>query len=832
MRIRRIDWSDICYKLAVGALIFVPVVTFTSLWNSQREADNAYAASGYTVLASSNDYSKGTPSLMARQIALKDYYGYRSVNGWPSGAACGRAYMSAPWLANSNNIATGGNCNVDQTDGGGSGFGVWMPASWFAGWALPGGSPSGFGSASIYPNPSTFDCSAIPGGSAAFIWGAGGPDTSDQAYGAGGLMVVNKGSSSGGGYHLYSNGTTLFRATFNISASDWAKPGSINLYSVADDWFNLYVNGTLVRQTINSKDPINDDLRPYLHIGQNVMAMQVSDKAVWKLTDSAGSRQSGICYNLAIGPSAGGGALSINANPKVITPPSTSVTATASSGLDYSGLIISSGGYDTKVSSSPIWNGKTIKNVYQWSNPGHNTRLSITRFIVPPNTGLPSGGSGSGSSMDPTCSNYSYGGSSCQANIASRDGESGTLSTTESWNYDDARFEPGTKVCYIAAASYRNYTENPKVVTTYVDHSGDKWIPPRTDHSRDVWVPASTDHSRDYKNANGTTNHSRDTTIPAHWDHSRDTTIPGYTDHSRDYTVTVNTFKRVDGSTWNYQYSAPSCSTVVQIPFTHVTGNDLRVGSAINASSNPSSSQVRGYILRLGGSSSEYGILASGAVSGVGSSSGGFIGSSSSGNSLTFANSGSLGSFTSGAGMGSVPDVSTYSNNNLKNVTKINVGGGNLSSIMSGYNLSNFSGSVVLKVNGSVTVDQNVVYATTPSAGSIPQQLVIIASGNINISSNVGRVDAWLVAMSGSVDTCSDYGWSSLRISNCNTPLSVNGPIMSKQLLLKRTYFNRNSSVSAETLDLRGDAYVWANQVSRANGDWLTTYTTDLPPRF
>lgn len=803
---RRISWANIGYRVVVSALIFIPVVTFTSLWNSQYEIKTADAASGYTVLASSNDYSRGASSIMAKQISLKNYYGYRTIAGWPSGSACGRSYMSAPWLPDSNSITAGGNCNVDSTDGGGSGSGVWMPANQFAGWALMSGTP-GFGSASVYPVSSTIGCNAIPGGSAAFIWGAGGPDISDQAYGPGGLMVVNKGSSSGGGYHMYSNGTTLFRATFNISTTDWAKPGSINLYSVADDWFDLYVNGVLVGRTINSKDSINDDLRPYLHTGTNVIAMQVSDKAVWGISDNSTSRQSGICYNLAIGPSSSD--LSINVNPRIITPDSTTVTATANSSKDYSGRIAGTTAYRSLVSKSPTPNTETTKHFYYLTDGGDDTYMSITRFIIPPNGSGPSGSSSTGNARSPSCGNFSYSSPySCQL-VASKAGESGTLSASENWSYNDSQLEPGTKVCYIATTSLREFTEHTDTTKVLKHHFN--WVTV-------VDVPAHDVTTTDPKTGKKTTTH-----VPA---------VTHQEDQGYDYwEYTYKTYRQTT-STWDYEYSAPACTVVVQIPFTHVTGNDLRVGSALRASSNPSSSQVRGYILRLGGSSSEYGILASGAVSGVGSSSGGFIGSSSSGNSLTFANSGSLGSFTSGAGMGSVPDVSTYSNNSLKSVTTMNVGGGNLSGIMSGYNLSSFDGSVVLKVNGSTTIDRNVIYAPTPSANGIPQQLVIIASGNINISSNVGRVDAWLVAMNGSVDTCSDYDWSSLRISNCNTPLTINGPIMSKQLLLKRTYFDRNSSVSAETLDLRGDAYVWANQVSRANGDWLTTYTTDLPPRF
>ncbi|MEO8691567.1 MAG: hypothetical protein ABI397_02160 [Candidatus Saccharimonas sp.] len=280
--------------------------------------------------------------------------------------------------------------------------------------------------------------------------------------------------------------------------------------------------------------------------------------------------------------------------------------------------------------------------------------------------------------------------------------------------------------------------------------------------------------------------------------------------------------------------SKVKCLLSIAIPFTHIIGNDLRVGSALSISDNRTS-VITGIMKPYGGTSSEYAALAPGLITGTGSSSGGFLGvpASQSQNlwsTLTLANENSFGQFAGSQSVGAIPNVAKFlSTSGLKGIT--GTGPCGATDVTIGGN-SSFNQSAVICSSGTVTITGDIKYADTTSSGQIPQ-LIIIAN-KISITGKVGQVDAWLIATGGTVDTCSDVaGFSDLAFNVCDKPLTINGPIMANRLMLKRTYYNKSSlNVSAETLDLRGDAYLWANNLSRENSQWQTTYTTDLPPRY
>jgi len=166
-----------------------------------------------------------------------------------------------------------------------------------------------------------------------------------------------------------------------------------------------------------------------------------------------------------------------------------------------------------------------------------------------------------------------------------------------------------------------------------------------------------------------------------------------------------------------------------------------------------------------------------------------------------------------------------------------NAGGGGFAAsgipaIVAGANLANFGQSAVIVTTGDIDIDQDITYSPGPHAGSqnIPQ--LVLIGNNINIRAGVRNVDAWLVATD-TVNTCSDVPAASLRSDNCNNQLRINGPIMASQLALQRTYNNSaQPQEAAEVINLRGDAFIWANRLSRQNGTWQTVYTTELPPRY
>lgn len=282
------------------------------------------------------------------------------------------------------------------------------------------------------------------------------------------------------------------------------------------------------------------------------------------------------------------------------------------------------------------------------------------------------------------------------------------------------------------------------------------------------------------------------------------------------------------------------CFTITRMPsYVHIWGNDLRVGSAFAGGSPNLNSNVAGFVTPEGASWVEYAVTAPGdpaapsSVTNFASQSGAANGSSdpqASWSKLTFANRSSFGNFTPQlATLGSIPNVRAAVQTARDGGVPINTNVTGNFAVSSIPNVNNFTGSRSITATGTITIDQNIEYSNGPyaNAGQIPQ-LVLIGT-DINIAPNVTRIDAWLVA-SGTVNTCST---SDTRASVCNQQLRVNGPIMASQLNLRRTYRSPTQPDQvAETINLRGDAYIWANRVSRGSGTWRTVHTTELPPRY
>lgn len=133
-----------------------------------------------------------------------------------------------------------------------------------------------------------------------------------------------------------------------------------------------------------------------------------------------------------------------------------------------------------------------------------------------------------------------------------------------------------------------------------------------------------------------------------------------------------------------------------------------------------------------------------------------------------------------------------------------------------------------------ITIAGNITYTTDAltAASQIPQ-LVLIA-GNINIQDNVTQVDGWLSA-EGTLNTCSNVNRTSITINNCNQLLTINGPVMAKDVQLWRTAGSQDgddSGAPAEVFNLRPDAYLWGLSLSAQSGRLETVYTHELPPRF
>lgn len=139
------------------------------------------------------------------------------------------------------------------------------------------------------------------------------------------------------------------------------------------------------------------------------------------------------------------------------------------------------------------------------------------------------------------------------------------------------------------------------------------------------------------------------------------------------------------------------------------------------------------------------------------------------------------------------------------------------------------------------------------NAGSDPlPQVIIIATGNVNIKSNVNQIDAWIITPN-EVDTCSG---GSVTDGSCDSPLIVNGPVLAKDISLKRTHggngyrdwgndnrlkidtqiFSKKatgSSTPAEIFNLRPDVYQWIyQQTAIEDKAAIVRYARELAPRY
>jgi hypothetical protein len=149
--------------------------------------------------------------------------------------------------------------------------------------------------------------------------------------------------------------------------------------------------------------------------------------------------------------------------------------------------------------------------------------------------------------------------------------------------------------------------------------------------------------------------------------------------------------------------------------------------------------------------------------------------------------------------------------------------------------------SIIIVSSGTVKIDGDITYTGTSGASftalnQIPQ--VVIIANHIEITNNVGHVDAWLLTRgaNGTINTCSDRAVNApLNSTVCNRPLMVNGPVATEHLYLRRTAGSddaASANTPAEVFNLRSDAYVWAYARASQAGKAQTVDSVELPPRF
>ncbi len=317
------------------------------------------------------------------------------------------------------------------------------------------------------------------------------------------------------------------------------------------------------------------------------------------------------------------------------------------------------------------------------------------------------------------------------------------------------------------------------------------------------------------------------------------------------------------------RYSKAACVVVGKRPTFQVHGGDVSVGryfegdvrSDVASNIRGSVTAKFGSINKTFGSWVEYGIFAPGVVSGVASAAGlegGYDGSVAANQSLwsrlTFANTGEeKGHYTNVTGMGKVTsmvDYFTQGRQAVKDLVSENTVSFNGDIANGLYTKTN--GNVTLEAstlekgkmvilnvpNGVVMINGNLSYVggAYSSAAEIPQ--LIIVAKDIVVNDTVTSIDAWLLAQDGdkkggTIATCQHV--PPLTSEMCNSPLRVNGPVVAKDLLLRRTGgagVGQASGDAAETFNLRADAFLWGYNEGRSALRAETTHTTELPPQF
>lgn len=280
----------------------------------------------------------------------------------------------------------------------------------------------------------------------------------------------------------------------------------------------------------------------------------------------------------------------------------------------------------------------------------------------------------------------------------------------------------------------------------------------------------------------------------------------------------------VNSSTQEAGHPAESvkCVIIAKSPHLQVWGNDVRVGSSFLGWDDNDVSLMNA----SNGSWGEYGVIASGTISGLGS------GSVANGTLLTFANKPTLGGFTQATsieGLGAIPNVKKYLEKagNAEYRGKTGIILADAPALIGSY-----AANTVYTTSGTVTISGDIINS---SKGNNLSQMVIIAD-NINILPTVKQVDAWLIA-NDTINTCWVDG-DVPKIGNCGdntnaSTLRINGPIMAGSLLLNRTGgSDTDDNSAAEIINLRGDAYIWMRKLSTETGSIRTVYTRELAPRY
>lgn len=332
-----------------------------------------------------------------------------------------------------------------------------------------------------------------------------------------------------------------------------------------------------------------------------------------------------------------------------------------------------------------------------------------------------------------------------------------------------------------------------------------------------------------------------------------------------------NSVQPFSSTSSDWLHSALLCFIVSKKPNINVIGGDVIVGKegvlptdTSNIVTSTTSKTMPDGEKRIFGSWGEYGLIASGSISGMASGAGysGGLASAAAPDSifcsvsyLTVTNSGTgatgcqpttpKGGYKIATAFPAIgdafPATGTVGSAPLNLATTPSVSGSYSGPSVITIDTSTIPAGKWIVINAptsTVKIIGDIKYTQGPftSLQQLPQ--VIIVANVIEIAPTVTTVDAWLMATgtTGKISTCTEVGVASeLNANKCTKPLVVNGPVAARQLLLYRTAgagteFDTGSP--AETFNLRPDAYLWAITNRSDSSRLQTASTVELPPRY
>ena len=284
-------------------------------------------------------------------------------------------------------------------------------------------------------------------------------------------------------------------------------------------------------------------------------------------------------------------------------------------------------------------------------------------------------------------------------------------------------------------------------------------------------------------------------------------------------------------------YSDLECAISAKKPRVQFLGSDLRVGGNVTSSYYP----VQG---NKYGSWVEYGAFVAG-VNSMATSGNGLRGGSNAAdaslNRLSFANTPSYGGYSP-----LPPASSAYTYFRGLPTSGGSFNQGNPTSGVYDFGGSTNLGntrvtangrSIIIRKTGTLQISNNIEVDNNGVTGASNLSQIVIVADNIDINQNVDRIDAWLITgPNGRINTC-DNGAATLTSNICNGQLTVNGPIYTRYLMLRRTAGANppgpdQLSQPAERFNLRPDAQLWAYTYANRADFAQTDFVQELPPRY